>query len=83
MYGNGVRTGMEAIAAVHRPILQALHLALSVFFVAVAGATTQGTAVYRFVTATTQAAGTTTTASALFFSNYNNIPFFCTKPKPR
>ena len=85
MYGNGARTGMEATitAIVRQLILQALHLALPVFSVAAAGTTMQGTAVCRIVTSTFPAVGATTAASALFFSNYNNIPSFCTKLKPR
>ena len=85
MYGNGARTGMEATitAIVRQLILQALHRALTVFSVAAAGAAMQGTAVCRIVTTTIPAIGSSTAASALFFSNYNNIPSFCTKLKPR
>ena len=74
MYGNGVRTGMVVTAAVHRPILQDHHLALTVFFVAVAGASSQGAAECRIVTSTFQAAGTATAVCALPFRNYNYNP---------
>ena len=85
MYGNGARTGMEATitAIVRQLILQALHQALPVFSVAATGATVRVAAVCRIVTATFPSIGATTSASALFFSNYNNIPSFCTKLKPR
>ena len=83
MYWNGARTGMEVIAAVHKPILQALHRALAAFSVAVAGASSRVTAEFRIVTTAALTAGTTSSASALFFSNYNNIPSFCTKLKNR
>ena len=82
MYGNGVRTGMEATAAIRRPIQQDLHLALTVFSVAAAGSTVPGNAVCRIVASTIPSIVTTTAASALFFSNYNYNPSFCTKLKP-
>ena len=74
MYMNGVRTGMEITAAIHRLILQDHHLALSVFSVAVAGTSMRGSAVCRIVAATAQTTGTTTAVSALSFRNYNYNP---------
>ena len=64
MYGNGVRTGMEAIAAVHRPILQALHLALAVWAVAVAGSAMLSTAECRIVATAARTVGATTLVCA-------------------
>ena len=73
MYGNGVRTGMESIAAVHRPILQALHLAMAVCTVAVAGNSMLRTAEYRVDTAAPQAVGATTLVCASpFLSKHMN-----------
>ena len=83
MYGNGVMTGMEVIAAVRRQTLQDHHLALSACLVAVAGTAAPGTAVCRFVSATTQTTGTSTTVSASSFRNYNYNPSFYTKLKNR
>ena len=51
MYGNGVRTGMETIVAVHRQIQWDLRLALAAFSAMAAGTATLGAAVCRFVTA--------------------------------
>ena len=76
MYGNGVKTGMVEyiLRIVHRPILQDHYLALAVFSVAAAGTAMRGTAECRFVAAAVPAAGSTSTASALLFRNYNYIP---------
>ena len=51
MYGNGVRTGMEATAVVRRLTLQDHHLALSVFFAVVLLTIMRVVAEYRIVTA--------------------------------
>ena len=82
MFMNGVRTGMETIAAVRRPILQDHHLALATCAVAAAWATLRGSAGCRIVATALPTSGSNTTASALFFSNYNYNPSFCTKLKP-
>ena len=76
MYGNGVMTGVEITAAVHRPIQQDHLQALAAFFVAAAGTTTQGTVECRIVTTTIPTTGTTTTVSASSCRNYNNIHHF-------
>ena len=73
MFVNGVRTGMEAIVAVRRPILQDLHQALTVFFVAAAGSSMRGTAECLIVAPSLQAAVAATTACALSFRHYNYI----------
>ena len=62
MYGNGVRTGMEAIAAVRRRIRRDRHLALAACFVVLAGATAARGAVGCRVVAT--AIPTTSATSA-------------------
>ena len=49
MYMNGVRTGMETTAAVHRPIRRDLHLALAAFSAVAAGTSPMGTALCRLV----------------------------------
>jgi hypothetical protein len=81
MFGNCVRTGKEATAAVRRLTLQDHHRALAACFVAVAGAATQGAAVCRVVASAARTAGTTTAVSASSFRNYNYNPSFCTKLK--
>ena len=76
MFMNGARTGMivAIIVAVRQAILKDRHLALTVFFLAAAGSTSQGTAECLVVTTTIQTAGATTTACALPFRNYNYNP---------
>ena len=76
MYGNGVRTGKEITAAVHRPIQQDHLLALSAFFVAAAGTTAQGSVGCRIVAAAIPTSGTTAAVSASSCRNYNNIHHF-------
>lgn len=70
MYLNGVKTGSVTIAVVHRLILKDLHLALTAFFVAVAGTSARGTAGCRFVTTAIPTSGT---ASAVFASPFSLV----------
>ena len=76
MYGNGVRTGMEITAAVHRPIQQDHLQAFTAFFVAAAGTSSQGSVGCRLVTTSIPTTGTATTVSASSCRNYNNIHHF-------
>ena len=76
MYGNGVRTGMDITAAVHRPIQQDHLLALAAFFVAAAGTSAPGTVECRFVTTAIPTTGSTAAVSASSCRNYNNIHHF-------
>ena len=68
---NGARIGMAVTAAVHRLILQDHHPALSAWIVAAAVTTSQGTAVCRIVTTTTQTAGTTFSGCAFLYLSIN------------
>ena len=78
MFMSGVRTGMEAIAAVHRPILQALHQALAACAVAAAGTSTLGAAECRIVPTAIQTTRTTSSVCAFLFlrinTNIRNCP---------
>ena len=76
MYGNGVMTGKEITAAVHRPIQQDHLQALTAFFVAAAGTSTRVFVECRFVTTTIPAPGTSAAVSASSYRNYNNIHHF-------
>ena len=70
MYGNGVRTGMEITAAVHRQIQQVLGQALTVCIVAAAGTLVQVTAAYLIATTIVPAtvAAVSASASSAFLS---------------
>ena len=78
MFGNGARTGMivAIIVAVRQAILKDRHLALAVFFVAAAGAATQGTAECRIVSTAIRAAGAITTACAFLYLRINTFFVF-------
>ena len=83
MYGSGARIGIVAtiIVAARKTIQQDLHLALSVFSVAVAGTTVRGAAVCRFVTTTTQTTGTTISGCAFLYLSINTKIRNCLKQK--
>ena len=75
MYGNGVVIGMEAMVAVHKPILQVLQVAPAVCCAEVDGSAAQGTAECRFGAATTtMSVGSTTAGSD--FAYQNNIVIY-------
>ena len=71
MFGNGVKTGTEAIVAMHRLILQVLRVGLTAWVVAVAGTATQGIVARRFVPATCPTSASTLSVSALSFPSNN------------
>ena len=71
MYGNGVRTGKEVIAAVHRLIQKVQAVGRAACFAVAVGATTPGAVAWLFAAATRPSAGTTTLASALPSPSYD------------
>ena len=72
MYGNGVKTGMAVIAAIHRPILLVLRVGLSACFATVAGTTARGSIARLFATATLPTSRSATLGSA--WSSPSNNP---------
>ena len=76
MYMNGVVIGIVAviIAARHKPILQVLQVALSVWGAAAVGTPMRGTVACRIVTTTCPSTPTTTWASGCASPN-NNSPY--------
>ena len=79
-----MRIGSVTIAVVHRLILRDLHLALTAFFVAVAGTATRGAAECRIVPTTIPTSGAITTVFASPFSfSTLYIPSISTKQNGR
>ena len=77
MYGNGAVTGMEVTNQVHRSIRRVRQAGRTVFCAGAAGATTRGTAAFRFAITTRLATGTTTAACAWRLSHsYSLAPSF-------
>ena len=72
MYGNGVKTGMTVIAAIHRPILLVLRVGLTACFAAVAGATTTRGAVSCLIAASTLPTARTAPLGSAWSSPSNN-----------
>ena len=70
MFGNGVRTGMVAIAAIARRIHQVLLQALTACTVVAVGATARGTALCRSGTTPRLATRTSTSACASPYSSF-------------
>ena len=79
MFMNGVRTGMEITAAVHRRAQQDHHLVPPVWAVAAAGSAMRGAVVCRIVATSIRTTGATTTASALSFSLVQMMDVNCSK----
>ena len=70
MYMSGVVTGMALIVAVLRPILLVLLLALTVWFVAVAGATQLRPVAVLIATTALRPAGATASGSVSPYSKF-------------
>ena len=65
MCGNGVRTGMENIAAAHRQIPPVRAVGLTVWLAVAAGSSAPGSVAWLFATTTRPSTGAATLVSAL------------------
>ena len=74
MYGNGVRTGKEVIAAVHRLIQKVQAVGLYACFAVAAGSSSPGPVAWLFAAAARPTTGTATLASALPSPSYDLLP---------